>query len=201
MATVVIQEKQLPGELRRRAKQVRMAIQRGAIRGAHRGKRLITMLTPVDRGELKNSWKVAKINPRATALTGFLGDQEIVRLWNLAPHAGIVELGARPHKVSDAGMLALEDWVWRNRASIGLTTKSGRAQSGAKARTAARSIAWAIAWKIRRKGQKPTYFIRNNLRNLRAMCVVEVDRAIKRQASKKSKGKRHPLMRTPKGGK
>jgi hypothetical protein len=68
---------------------------------AQRGRSVLVKASPVDQGQFKNAWEVQK-------------DEAGARIENLAPHAGIVERGARPHKVSAAGVEALRAWVKRN---------------------------------------------------------------------------------------
>lgn len=108
-----------------------------------------------------------------------------------APHAGIIELGARPHW---APIKPLLEWVMRHRASFGVSTATkvnlrqlspaleaslrGAARAArdrAKARHAAyesaaaeaEKIAWAIRWKIHEEGSKPHHFMLKALPEMR----------------------------------
>jgi len=167
---------QLPGALKRRERAVLTAIARGARRGAFRGKAMLVKATPVDQGEMRAAWKVRSF--------AFL--REMAEIDNDAPHAGVVEMGARPHKVSREGIEALTAWVWRHRKSLGLVTASGRARGGEAAKAKARSIAWAIAKKIEKRGQRPTYFIRNLLPDIGRVAGIEIDAAINRLSNQRS---------------
>jgi hypothetical protein len=65
---------------------------------------------------------------------------------NDAPHAGIVELGARPHKVSKAGREAIKRWAM---IKLGLDEKD------------AESASWGIAKTIEMVGQEGYYVMRD----------------------------------------
>jgi hypothetical protein len=65
---------------------------------------------------------------------------------NDAPHAGIVELGARPHPVSKEGREAIKRWAM---TKLGLSAED------------AESAAWGIANKIRKEGQVGRYVMRD----------------------------------------
>lgn len=67
------------------------------LRGQERGVTLLKRKSPVDQGQYKNAW---------TAVEG-------KQVLNMAPHAGIIERGAKPHKVSAEGREALAAWVRR----------------------------------------------------------------------------------------
>lgn len=77
------------------------------MRGAERGITLLkTKRTPVDTGIAKNAWQRS--------------GNSIV---NHAPYIGILERGARPHAVSQEGIEAIAQWVWRHRMEFGLSPK------------------------------------------------------------------------------
>lgn len=80
---------------------------------------------------------------------------------NDAPHAGIIELGARPHKVSAAGIKAIARWAVRK---LGLK------------REEAQSAAWGIAKKLEAEGQEPQYVVRDSLPQARAYFDQEFKR-------------------------
>lgn len=67
---------------------------------------------------------------------------------NDAPHAGIVELGARPHPVSKEGQEAIKRWAMRK---LGLEEKE------------AERATFLICRKIRKHGQKGRYVMRDSL--------------------------------------
>jgi hypothetical protein len=202
MGTVVtgviqIDPKRLPAALQRNEEALRAAIARGLTAGLHRGRAIMVRATPTDQGQLRASWEVARVTNSAggIAKSGNVGE-----LRNRAPHAGIVELGARPHGLSPAGWMALYEWVRRHSDLWGATRMnragdmlSGPVQRSRRARTAhARgplkpyqgpdpvitAITNAIAAKLRREGQKPTYFIRNNLFRVGDAVAQEIRREI-----------------------
>jgi hypothetical protein len=78
-----------------------------------------------------------------------------------APHAGIVEMGARPHWVPLGPLL---DWARRH------------AESEAEAQRLARGT----QLKISREGQKPTYWVRRSLPAQKKILKGEVERELKR---------------------
>ncbi len=115
----------------------------------------------------------------------------LAELVNDAPTIAIVELGARPHRISPEGWLALYEWVRRHYRTAG----GGAYVLGGAGRMVRPSrvdptrpfqgsdpritvITNAIAWKIRKHGQKPTFFVRNSLDDLRQLMAVELVRAI-----------------------
>lgn len=186
--------------VKRSAAIVREGIRRGAIRGAERGRTFIVSKTPTDQGQLRASWKVRPGIPSAIAR----GTQMLAELLNDAPHAGIVERGARPHPVSPEGWMAIYDWVMRHRVELGIVTAGGRARRARPSRVPlaaasgvpgggvgldaeAAKITAGIVFKLRMRGQKPTYFVKDNLDVLRRILDAEVrhsvDAALRRAQS------------------
>jgi hypothetical protein len=202
--SVLIDMKRLPEALRRDEEAVRAGIVRGVNAGLERGRAIMVKATPVDQGQLRASWHVMRRVNGARGLNT-MGTASVGELRNDAPHAGIVELGARPHGLSPAGWAALYEWVRRHPelwAGSVLNRKgtlvSGPAKRDRRARTAARgplrpyhgpdpvieSITNAIAMKLRREGQKPTYFIRQNLYRVGDAVANEIKREIDLLAEK-----------------
>jgi hypothetical protein len=116
-------------------------------------------------------------------------------LENNAPHAGIIEHGARPHPVSAEGFLNIFDWAWRH----GMRGRSRSRRKKAETWVApgyeirffgneipAAKAALGIVRKINREGQKPTYFIRNELPKLGRIMNAEV----RKQLRKADRGRR-----------
>lgn len=169
MPTVPLKPGQLGPALREQAKMFPQAVRRGLIGAARRGQTHMVRKTPTDQGQLRNSWGVRQI-PEPT-------------LANIAPHAGIVERGARPHPVSDAGMLELEAWALRNPEVIAAFQDDGKGRLRTREQ-AARAAAGAIAWKLRHHGQEPTYFVRNELEALTRYIRPEVIRELERMMAK-----------------
>ncbi len=81
------------------------AIRRGMASGADRGNALLVRKSRKhnDQGQYMNSWHVPARKNR-----------DLVTVRNDAPHAGIIERGARPHGVNQEGREALLAWVLRN---------------------------------------------------------------------------------------
>jgi hypothetical protein len=181
---IAIRPEDVPDQLRRMRGAVGAAIRRGANEGAHRARAILVTRTPTDTGHLRAAWRVVE---RFGGLPTVIND---------APYAGVVEMGARPHPVSREGIQALVEWVWRHRMSLAggrtgttaLVTRSGRAAAMPKKLTRhginlvneIRGIAFAIAWKLRHYGQKPTYFVRGSLDEVRAALAHEIAAALRR---------------------
>jgi hypothetical protein len=181
---------QVAGAVKRTAAAVREAIRVGAIRGAERGRAFVVRQTPVDQGQLKASWKV---RPSMAAAAATRGAQMLAELVNDAPHAGIVERGARPHPVSPEGWMAIYDWVVRHRQELGIVTAGGNARrvkagtkvinpilqgGGVGLDPEIGAITNAIVWKLKTRGQVPTYFVRGSLETLRNILDAEVRGAV-----------------------
>ena len=156
----------LPTALREREAATKRAIQAGIRSGAERGRGILVNETPVDQGQLRASWKVRRAVAGLEAI-----------LLNDAPHAGVIEAGARPHPVSAAGREAIANWAWRNRRTLGIQTREDAVR-----------VAWAIAAKIRREGQVGQFFVRKSLPAVGRALVHEVDRMLRRLANKRTSG-------------
>lgn len=115
---------------------VRKAAKKAARAAAYRMKayliKKVDDLKITDRGIYKNSFRV-------------VGESVL----NDAPHAPIIEDGARPHPVSEAGVQAIAAWA--------------RRKLGIKDEAQALGIARAIAWKIRHHGQEAKNVMRNEI--------------------------------------
>ena len=122
------------------------AVEKGIERAAHRGRALLVKKTPVDRGNMKAAWKA--------------GDDYI---YNGAPYAGIVEEGARPHKVNREGIEALTGWAGR---VLGVSE------------TEAESVAWAIAKKIEKEGQEGLFIVKDSMGDLKRFAMEEITRML-----------------------
>lgn len=172
MSTFVVTPEKLSEILREQAREFPQAVRKGMVAAARRGQAHMPKKTPTDMGQLRNSWRLRQVPD--------------VALMNDAPHAGIVELGARPHKVSDAGMLALEEWALRHAEVIAAFQDDGKGRMRTR-EEAARAAAHAIAWKIRHEGQKPTYFLRNELERLTSFVPAEIAREMAKAIAESSK--------------
>lgn len=197
--TIRIGLEQLPEALDLNERTVRRAVAVGALAGAHRGRALIVRRTPTDQGQLRASWKV---KPGAEEFDGV--GANLAELINDAPHISVVELGARPHKVSREGWLAIYEWVRRHYrgamtgAGVVVYTLGGAGKM--RPRSLGRNkkgqfhgenldpdierITWAIVTKIRKHGQKPTLFVRNSVDELRDVMAYELNREIGRAVAR-----------------
>jgi bacteriophage HK97-gp10 putative tail-component len=178
---ITIDIDQLPRELQRGEERFAKALRRGLRMGAERGRGIIVRRTPMDLGQLRGSWKVK-------------AQEWTAELLNDAPHAGIVELGARPHKVSAEGWQAIYEWVRRHpelygrkkpKTKVSATTEQQKALGPFRGLDPEiTGITWAIVKKINKYGQKPTFFVMQSLDVLRQALVKEVERQLARATSK-----------------
>lgn len=194
MATIRLKASQVGRELRARDRKVRRAVNRGVREAAHAGRYTLVRATNeadlVYRGQFKNSWQVR----RARRRHGF----QDWHLENDAPHAGIIERGARPHPVSPEGRAAIMEWVARKVLGMRMS-KQMRAfvESGGTAKPWRRSptrrtreklqqlqaITWGIVRKLNREGQEGRFIVRDNLGNLHEILLRMVERRIVAQAA------------------
>jgi hypothetical protein len=82
---------------------------------------------------------------------------------NEAPHAGIVELGARPHKTSQEGREAIRAWCVRK---LGLSEEE------------AESASWAIVQKHAEVGQEGRYVMKSALPKALEFFHAELSRVL-----------------------
>lgn len=193
--TVTMTETELGVRLRADAQGTPKAVLRAMFSAAQRGKAWIVGKTPVDRGILRNAWKVIK-----------LSIFQEVHLVNDQPYAGIVERGSRPFKISGAGIWALKGWVMR-RMKAGdiypsgaghrvtwargwkklLNKAKGQSQitkkrkiriSRSQMEKEAESIAYAIAKTFEKIGMKGKRFILQNLPILASLMDEEMKRSL-----------------------
>jgi len=163
------------------------AIFRAMVSSAQRGKGFLVAATPVDRGILRNAWKIVKSS--ATNEVQLVNDQ---------PYAGVMERGARPFKMGRAGIEAIKGWVGRQlragkiilkpkpRNAIAHLTDAYKVRfksrpklsKGAERQQAIESITWAIVKTIEKVGIKGRRFVMNNLDKLAALMKEEMDRSL-----------------------
>lgn len=136
--------------------------------------------TPSDLGQMSKSWRVVN-QRRGKGKTGL--SQDICELLNDAPHAGVVESGARPHKVSPEGWWSIYEWVERHFPDA--ADEGGGLDAYGNDPGFSR-ITWAIVRKIGREGQKPTHFVRDKMPVFMQIAHKEISHAI---ASLAAKGK------------
>jgi len=160
MPTIRLQPSQLARALRGDAQRVRMAMKSAALGAARRFvaylKNEIDRRGITDLGIFKASWKAVR-NPDGGA-----------SISSDAPQAGVIELGARPHPVSQEGRDAIAAWAQRK---LGLSPAE------------AMRAAFLIARKISREGQKPTYLVRDSLPHARTFYGEEIVRVLNSRAT------------------
>lgn len=156
----VIRADQIDDVIRRTNSAVFRAIVAGAKRGALKGERHIVPRTKVDRGDLRRSWRVIR-----RSVTRGSRESEAAQLINDAPHAGIIEGGARPHAVSREGVESIKGWVRRHFAED---------EQGVN------RIAWGIVKKLKTRGQRATWFVRDELAAFRDLAGEAVHAGILR---------------------
>lgn len=162
MASIQFDERQLAARFASDAAGFEKALHLGILAGAHRGRALMVSRSPVDRGILRNAWRVIKAS-------GF------VTLQNDQPYAGVLERGARPFRISSEGLAALRGWVLR-------AFRSGKLVPDNKSTLDAQAtkIARAIAKKFEKVGKKGKFFVRDSVDTLRDLMAKEVDRTMKK---------------------
>lgn len=143
-----VSSKDIPKLIPKLGDKARLAIRRGAIRAAEFARARLVDASPTDMGQLRKSW--VNKNPASA--------EALALVHNHAPHAGVIEHGARPHTVSREGVLAIYEWALRHGMASGVLVQNG---DNAGLDTGAIGAAYAIANKIKTQGQKATYFVRD----------------------------------------
>ncbi len=173
-----------PGELEKVLKQTgrRMpkVVKDACKIAAERGRAVLVGKTPVYESEMKNAWKVAS-KGRDVAIV------------NQAPHAGIVERGARPHGVNAEGRKALREWVIKKglvgkaAGPVGSATVAGKKMAANITAVGKRSakpqasfdqqvdaIVARIVNKLRVQGYKGTHFVEKSIPQLIEFAQMEI---------------------------
>jgi len=188
--------------LRQRDNAARKAVQRAVLRGGARGLGVLRRASPSDLGQLRSSWELKRTGAKIAGVSAaFDREATLLVIQNNAPHAGIVEHGARPHPVSREGWEAIYWWVYRHRDYFGMVTKSGkkkRVDAGGwktygrgggevwEQHPELASITYGIVKRLREEGQKPTYFVQKLLPHLQDYVAIEFVRLLKKLATAKS---------------
>jgi hypothetical protein len=146
----------LPKALRRKGEAIKGAIPKAARAASLRLKTY-----------LANQSDKLGITYQGTYKNGFRAtDRGVV---NDAPHAGIVEEGARPHKVSKEGREAIKRWCM---IKLGLDEAN------------AESASWAIAKTIEQHGQEGRHVMRKALPMAKKFFREELQRILREEKSK-----------------
>ena len=153
----------------------------GATIGARKARALLVKRSPTDLGQLRASWRVRPGRLQGNAI-------QMPSIENDAPHAGIVELGARPHGVNLEGRIALYEWVRRHfRFTVGKSKRMQRVTGETFEDPVLNEIMWGIVAKLKREGQKPTYFVRDSLKESGDLIFASVKRHMNRAHRKGGK--------------
>lgn len=193
MSTVTIDAGSLGARIRSDSVGAPLAVKRAIFSAMHRGRSYIVDKTPVDRGILRNAWRVIRLSDGA-------------ELVNDQPYAGIMERGARPFKISSAGLWALKAWVmrmfkagrmfpegashkivWKRGWDKRLATAQGQTMikrtvkkrfNKNKLEAEAERIAYAIAKSFERVGIKGKRFVYAALPKLAEIMEAEIQRSL-----------------------
>lgn len=190
MAIEVVTPAGLVKALRARHRAIEEEILSAVDSAAQRARGILVRATPTDQGQLRVSW-------RATSAIRSMRKRIVAKVVNDAPHAGIVERGARPHPVSQAGQAAIYEWVrrhfrlvgrGRNRKAIpgGKGVRGARARGETMADPRLKRITMAIVMKLRRRGQRPTYFVRDSIPRVRRAMDAEIKRRLRGLAGRRA---------------
>lgn len=198
MSTITLSPTEIGARIRADQRGTPRIIKQAMFSAAQRGRSWMVGKSPVDRGILRNAWKVIRISEGA-------------ELVNDQPYAGVLERGARPFKISREGLEALAGWVKRKILSGGQGRHSGAAKrhqlenrdankkfkskkgvQGPKLNTnlkslradalekEAMSIAYAIAKKWEKVGKKGTRFVYSQIDKLAFLFDAEINRFLQK---------------------
>lgn len=191
MSVIVIQMDQLPAAFQNERAKINGAMKKAARAAAQKLKAFL----------------VDEVDSLGITYQGIYRNSFVVKgneVSNNAPHAGIIELGARPHAVSEEGFQAIKEWVrvkllgrpaenWNDLKKAAKDRIAGKTNNigglnallGVKSEVdEAEGIARAIVNKIRREGQKPKYVMRNALPKATAYFKQELERIIAEESIK-----------------
>lgn len=191
MPVVTIRPGQLGAVIKRDAKAYRTSIEQGVRLAAQRVVSYLKTISPVYDGAFRAAWTVLK-DPSGMA-----------QVSNSAPHAGIIEAGARPHGVNAEGREAIREWVRKviTRLSVpegGIAPHTnenrhfkGRGSRALTKKEAEGPFAWwvdsiteAIIRRLRLKGQKGRFIVRDNLDKFVRWTGDEINKRIALYVSK-----------------
>lgn len=128
--------------------------------------------TPTGQGHLRASI-LSRSDVNETRWLGVIGTP--------LAHAVPVELGTKPHPVSEEGILAIAEWAKR-KLPLGqaVSIKTGRPLKDRGIDEAALSAAHAIAWKIRHHGTQAAHMFRDAYLANSAWVLRQFDVAVGR---------------------
>lgn len=135
--TVMLDFSQAAGLAQRVGANVQKAVQKGLRSAARLSQAVLAQRTPRDRGNAAAAWRNSAHN----------GDGDVVAYClNSCPYIGILEMGARPHKVAWEGQFSIYLWIERHFRLTGGGAMARGGTEGATARlTNTRSKAFGFA--------------------------------------------------------
>jgi hypothetical protein len=170
-------------DLQRSIRAFESAVFRAAEKSIVHLQRKTNLIGKNDRGQFRSSWFVEK---RAN------GGWNVV---NDAPHAGIIEEGARPHGVNQEGWNAIYEWARRHfRFTTAVTKAPRRGASGPIQRRRSKpqtvrgdigddpflsAVTWGIVKKLKKEGQEPTFMVASTIPTMKKIVKEEVERSIR----------------------
>lgn len=128
--------------------------------------------TPTGEGHLRQSI-IGRQEVTASGMLGVIGTP--------LEYAVPVELGSKPHPVSEAGILAIAEWAM-HKLPLGqaVSLKTGRPLKSKSAEAQALSVAHAIAWKIRHHGSKGAFMFKEAFAANQAAVIARFDETVDR---------------------
>lgn len=128
--------------------------------------------TPASEGHLRRSI-IGRTEVTPNGMLGIIGTP--------LDYAPAVELGTKPHPVSEAGILAIAEWAKR-KLPLGqaVSLKTGRPLKAKGVEEAALSAAHAIAWKIRHRGTQGAFMFRDAFTANRATVIAKFEATVDR---------------------
>lgn len=125
---------------------------------------------PTADGHLRNSI-IGRSEVTANGMLGVVG--------TALDYAPAVELGTKPHPVSETGILALAEWAMK-KLPLGqaVSLKTGRPLKSKGVEEMALSAAHAIAWKIRHYGTKGAFMFRDAFNANQVQIAQRFDQAV-----------------------
>lgn len=172
-----------PGEVADRIAAISRSLptvaKRAATVSAERTRSALVRISPVNEGTFRAAWRV---------LTSSWRGNELASVENDAPHAGIIEKGARPHMVSQAGREALRRWVIRkgmveiqidkgkNAGKFRKATVREVMEEHDELRSAVDKIVEAICLKLMHHGQKGHFIVEKTLPRAQQWFIKEHER-------------------------
>ncbi len=193
MGQVMVTARQLAGALRAEERGIRRAVDKGVHRAALRGKD--TLRAAADQKGIKYRGRY-----KASFVVDRMSNGTLV-LHNFSPLAGVMEIGARPHTVSEGGIRAIMEWAKRTIGAGGKVKQqrkhgpltplaSQRLKAALDEREGmARAVAESIAREIQAHGQQGRFVFRDALGVLTRQVVEEVNRALEEHSQRPARGR------------